>query len=246
MSSNRMRLDQLLVQQGLVESREKAQRLIHAGKVKVGGHPQTKPGHLFPSDVIPELEAPERFVSRGGEKLETAFAEFKLDVHGLVAVDVGASTGGFTDCLLQHGARKVYALDVGHGQLHWNLRNDPRVVVHEGINARLLEASLFDEKPSFAVVDVSFISLTLILPPLVEALARPAQLVTLIKPQFEAGREQVGKNGVVRDAAVHQQVIARIKKFGEETLGLRWRGLCESAIKGPAGNTEFLAWWGLD
>jgi 23S rRNA (cytidine1920-2'-O)/16S rRNA (cytidine1409-2'-O)-methyltransferase len=118
--------------------------------------------------------------------------------------------------------------------------------VHEGINARLLEASLFEEKPSFAVVDVSFISLTLILPPLVEALARPAQLVTLIKPQFEAGREQVGKNGVVRDAAVHQQVVARIKTYGEEKLGLRWRGLCESAIKGPAGNTEFLAWWGLD
>lgn len=238
-----MRLDQVLVQQALVESREKAQRLIRAGKVRVDGHPQTKPGHLFPADCDVEVEMPERFVSRGGEKLETAFREFNLTVEGVVAVDVGASTGGFTDCLLQHGARKVYALDVGHGQLHWKLRNDPRVVVHEGINARLLDPVMFDEKPSFAVVDVSFISLTLVLPPLVEALARPAQLITLIKPQFEAGRDQVGKNGVVREPSVHQQVIDKIRMFGETKLALAWCGVCESAIKGPAGNVEFLAWW---
>jgi 23S rRNA (cytidine1920-2'-O)/16S rRNA (cytidine1409-2'-O)-methyltransferase len=239
----RRRLDQLVLQQGLAESREKAQRLIRAGKVRMGGHPQTKPGHLYPQDTVFELEATERFVSRGGEKLETAFAAFALDVTGLVAADIGASTGGFTDCLLQHGARKVIAVDVGHGQLHWNLRNDPRVVVREGINARLLEPSLFPEPPAFAVVDVSFISLALILPPLVSVLARPAQLVTLIKPQFEAGREQVGKKGVVRDPAVHQEVIDRIRHFGETNVGLTWCGCVESAIKGPAGNIEFLAWW---
>lgn len=178
--------------------------------------------------------------------METAFRHFPLVVQDVVAADIGASTGGFTDCLLQHGARKVYAVDVGHGQLHWRLRNDPRVIVHEGINARLLEASLFDERPTFAVVDVSFISLALILPPLVGALARPAQLVTLIKPQFEAGRDQIGKNGVVRDPVVHQAVIERIRKIGEEIPGLTWRGVCESAIKGPAGNIEFLAWWTLN
>jgi len=239
----RIRLDQLVVQQNLAESREKAQRLIRAGLVRVGGHPQTKPGHLYPDDTILEIEAADRFVSRGGEKLETAFTQFPIDVTDLVAIDVGASTGGFTDCLLQHGAKKVYALDVGHGQLHWKLRNDPRVVVHEGINARRLDAEMFPDHPSFAVVDVSFISLTLILPALVSVLSTPAQLVTLIKPQFEAGREQVGKNGVVRDPAVHQEVVDRIKRFGEQELNLVCSGVCESAIKGPAGNIEFLAWW---
>jgi 23S rRNA (cytidine1920-2'-O)/16S rRNA (cytidine1409-2'-O)-methyltransferase len=243
---SRIRLDQLVVQQGHSESREKAQRLIRAGSVRIAGHPQTKPGHLFPEDTVVEMDAVERFVSRGGEKLETAFKAFPLDVRDVVAADVGASTGGFTDCLLQHGARKVYALDVGQGQLHWKLRNDPRVVVHEGINARFLGREIFSEPPDFAVVDVSFISLTLILPPLVEALAPAAQLVTLIKPQFEAGREQVGKNGVVRDSSVHREVIDRIKRFGETRLDLAWCGLVESALKGPAGNTEFLAWWKRD
>jgi 23S rRNA (cytidine1920-2'-O)/16S rRNA (cytidine1409-2'-O)-methyltransferase len=239
----RIRLDQLAVQQGLAESREKAQRLIRAGLVRVGGHPQTKPGHLYPDDTILETEAADRFVSRGGEKLETAFVHFPIDVTDRVAVDVGASTGGFTDCLLQHGAKKVYALDVGHGQLHWKLRNDPRVVVFEGINARRLDADMFPDHPTFAVVDVSFISLSLILPALISVLSTPAQLVTLIKPQFEAGREQVGKNGVVRDPAVHQEVVDRIKRFGEQELNLVCSGVCESAIKGPAGNIEFLAWW---
>lgn len=239
----RIRLDQLAVQQGLAESREKAQRLIRAGLVRVGGHPQTKPGHLYPDDTVLETETAERFVSRGGDKLETAFNQFHLDVTDAIAIDVGASTGGFTDCLLQHGAKKVYALDVGHGQLHWKLRNDPRVVVHEGINARRLEGAMFPDHPTFAVVDVSFISLTLILPALISVLSTPAQLVTLIKPQFEAGRDQVGRNGVVRDPAVHQEVIDRIKRFGEQELKLIWCGVCESAIKGPAGNIEFLAWW---
>jgi 23S rRNA (cytidine1920-2'-O)/16S rRNA (cytidine1409-2'-O)-methyltransferase len=239
----RIRLDQLVVQQGLAESREKAQRLIRTGAVRIGGHPQTKPGHLYPEDTVLETEAADRFVSRGGEKLETAFHHFPIDVTDAIAIDVGASTGGFTDCLLQHGAKKVYALDVGHGQLHWKLRNDPRVVVHEGINARFLDAAMFSDQPSFAVVDVSFISLTLILPSLISVLSTPAQLVTLIKPQFEAGREQVGKNGVVRDPAVHAEVVERIKHFGEKELNLICCGTCESAIKGPAGNVEFLAWW---
>jgi 23S rRNA (cytidine1920-2'-O)/16S rRNA (cytidine1409-2'-O)-methyltransferase len=237
------RLDQLMVQQGLAESREKAQRLIRSGVVRVGGHPQTKPGHLYPDDTELELEAGEKFVSRGGLKLETALDAFPIDVTGRIVVDVGASTGGFTDCLLQRGARKVYAIDVGHGQLHWKLRNDPRVVVHEGINARLLDASLFAEQPDFAVVDVSFISLTLVLPPLISVLSSPAEIVTLIKPQFEAGREQVAKNGVVRDPAIHREVVDRIKRFGEEQLTLVCLGVCESKIKGPAGNIEFLAWW---
>lgn len=245
MTTSRVRLDQLLVQCGGAESREKAQRLIRAGKIRVDGQVQTKPGHLFAPDVAIDVASPEKFVSRGGEKLETAFREFNLDASGVIAADIGASTGGFTDCLLQHGARKVYAVDVGHGQLHWNLRNDPRVVVRDGINARLLDPSLFDEKPSFAVIDVSFISLTLVLPPLVAALCRPAQIITLIKPQFEAGRADVGKNGVVRDPAIHKAVVERIRKFGEETLGLKWCGVCASAIKGPAGNIEFLAWWKL-
>lgn len=241
--TNKLRLDQLVVQQGLAESREKAQRMIRAGQIRVNGHPQTKPGHLYSEDTRAEAEAAERFVSRGGEKLETAFRAFRLDVQGKVAVDVGCSTGGFTDCLLQHGAAKVYAIDVGHGQLHWKLRQDPRVVVHEGINARMLDKALFQEPPDVAVVDVSFISLELILPSLVPVLASHARLVTLIKPQFEAGRGQVGKNGVVRDPAVHQAVINRIREFGETRLNLAWTGLVESALKGPAGNIEFLALW---
>lgn len=239
----RTRLDQLVVQQGFAESREKAQRLIRSGVVRVGGHPQNKPGHLYPDDTVLEVDAAEKYVSRGGLKLETALASFPINVKDVVAADIGASTGGFTDCLLQNGARKVYAIDVGHGQLHWRLRQDPRVIVHEGVNARLLDPAIFDEKPSFAVVDVSFISLTLILGPLVAAMASPAELVTLIKPQFEAGRDQVGKNGVVRDPAIHREVVERIKRFGEEQLNLLCSGVCESQIKGPAGNVEFLAWW---
>lgn len=239
----RIRLDQLVTQKGFSESREKAQRLIRSGAVRVGGHPQTKPGHLFPHDSEIEVTAKDKYVSRGGIKLETALKNFPINLKGVIAADIGASTGGFTDCMLQNGAAKVYAVDVGKGQIHWNLRNDPRVVVHDGFNARNLDASLFDEQPNFAVVDVSFISLKLILPPLVAVLSTPAELVTLIKPQFEAGRNEVGKNGVVRDPAVRQEVVDRIKRFGEEELNLLCSGVCESEIKGPAGNVEFLAWW---
>ena len=240
---NRMRLDQLLVEQGLAESREKAQRLIRAGEVRVNGHPQTKPGHEFDPDSEIAVKASMPFVGRGGQKLEEAFSVFGLDVKDRVCLDVGASTGGFTDCLLQHGAQKVYAIDVGAGQLHWQLRSDPRVVVMEKVNARYLKPEDFPERAEFAVVDVSFISLTKILPAVTALLQPCAELVTLIKPQFEAGREKVQRGGVVRDEAVRAEVVEAVKQFGTGTLGLQWMGVCTSPIKGPAGNVEFLAWW---
>ena len=240
---SRMRLDQMLVDRKLAESREKAQRLIRAGRVRVAGQMATKPGHDFPGDVEIVVSEGERFVSRGGEKLEAAFACFRLEVRGLVCLDVGASTGGFTDCLLQHGAAKVFAVDVGKGQLHWKLRQDPRVTVFDDVNARYMKPDLFPESPEFAVVDVAFISLTNILPAVKAVLRDGSHLVTLIKPQFEAGRELVGKGGVVRDPEIRRQVVEKIHIFGVETLSLEWLGSCESPIQGPAGNLEFLAWW---
>ena len=240
---SRMRLDQMLVDRKLAESREKAQRLIRAGRVRVAGQMATKPGHDFPGDVEIVVSEGERFVSRGGEKLEAAFACFRLEVRGLVCLDVGASTGGFTDCLLQPGAAKVFAVDVGKGQLHWKLRQDPRVTVFDDVNARYMKPDLFPESPEFAVVDVAFISLTNILPAVKAVLRDGSHLVTLIKPQFEAGRELVGKGGVVRDPEIRRQVVEKIHIFGVETLSLEWLGSCESPIQGPAGNLEFLAWW---
>ncbi|MFH0908241.1 MAG: TlyA family RNA methyltransferase [bacterium] len=238
-----IRLDLLLVQRGLAESREKAQRLIIGGHVRVAGQVHSKPGHTYPADADVSVDGPIRFVSRGGEKLEGALLHFNIDPTGLMCADVGASTGGFTDCLLQHGAARVYAIDVGQGQLHWKLRNDPRVIVMEGINARYLTAESLPEKAALAVIDASFISLTLLLPAVTQVLAGGARVISLIKPQFEAGREQVGKGGVVRDPAVHEDVIARVKESGERCAGLRWQGVCPSPLKGPAGNTEFLAYW---
>ncbi len=237
------RLDQQVVELGLVESREKAQRLIMAGRVQVNGRVELKPSHAVPPEAEVVLTEPERFVSRGGEKLEAAFGSFHLDVTGLVCIDVGASTGGFTDCLLQHGAARVYAVDVGKGQIHWKLRNDPRVVVMDEVNARHLDPKAFPEPPAFATADVSFISLTKVLPAVTHVLTGEAHLVTLIKPQFEAGREEVGKGGVVRDEAVRERVIVKVREFGETELGLTWLGVCTSPIKGPAGNVEFLAHW---
>ena len=237
------RLDVLLADRGLAESRERAQRLIVAGKVKVAGHPATKCGNKFDVGVVIDVEEPQRFVSRGGEKLEGAFLQFGLDVDGLICLDAGASTGGFTDCLLQHGAVKVYAVDVGRGQLHWKLRNDPRVVVMEKTNVRYLSSQSLPEKPAFAVIDVSFISLTKVMPAVISVLADGAGLVTLIKPQFEAGREQVEKGGVVRDPAVRASVVEEVTEFGQKQLGLKFVGVCESPLKGPAGNVEFLAYW---
>jgi 23S rRNA (cytidine1920-2'-O)/16S rRNA (cytidine1409-2'-O)-methyltransferase len=206
--------------------------------VKVDSKIVDKAGTIVkPKSVVDVLEKSE-FVSRGGEKLKFALDHFKPDVKGKVALDVGASTGGFTDCLLQYGARKVFAVDVGYGQIAWQLRNDPRVVVMERLNARELRRELFDETPEIATVDVSFISLTLVLPPITNVLAEQAHIVALIKPQFEAGREHVGKGGVVRDAAVHRQVIEKIETFAP-TVGLTSRGSIESPLLGPAGNKEF-------
>ena len=232
-----------MVERGLAESREKAQRLILAGSVQVDGQRADKAGRPCAPDAVVTVAQPPPFVSRGGGKLQAAFDRFPLEVRGLTCLDVGASTGGFTDCLLQHGAARVYAIDVGHGQLDWRLRNDSRVVVMDGVNARHLKPGDLPETGQFAVVDVSFISLTLILPPVTRLLVPGAHLVTLIKPQFEAGRDQVGKGGVVRDPAVRQAVVERVRAFGTAQLGLEWRDACDSPVIGPAGNIEVLAWW---
>lgn len=241
----KQRLDLLLTARGLAESREKAQRLIRAGQVRVNGQVATKPGTSFPEEVDLELEAPPRFVSRGGDKLEGAFEVWPdLDPAGCVCIDIGSSTGGFTDCLLQRGAEKVYAVDVGKGQLHWDLRNHPRVVVMEETNARHLEAAAFEPRPRFGVTDVSFISLTLILPAAARVLLPGSTFISLIKPQFEAGAKHLRK-GVVVDEAVRQDVVDRIRHFGEQDLGWTCHGITPSPLKGPAGNIEFLARWHL-
>ncbi len=238
----KIRLDELLVNRGIAESRTAAQRLVMEGKVRVKDHPSPKSGNKYSDDIEVELIAESRFVSRGGEKLEGAFKAFNLDVTGLKCLDVGASTGGFTDCLLQNGAEHVIALDVGIDQLHPRLRENPRVTVIEKFNARNLKASDLPYTPEFAVCDVSFISLKIILPPLAAVLAPGSGIVTLIKPQFEAGRGQVGKGGVVRDEAVRQEVISSIKSFGE-SIGLVWNGVAESPITGSKGNIEYTAYW---
>lgn len=237
------RLDRLLVDAGLADSREKAQRIIRTGRVRVNGQVQSKPGNQFDIDDKLEVEEPDRFVSRGGEKLLGALEAFPIELDSRVCLDIGSSTGGFTDCMLQHGASRVYAIDVGKGQLHWKLRNDERVVAMEGINARYLKADDITEQASFAASDLSFISLTKVLPAVTPLLEKGAEMVTLIKPQFEAGPEKVGKGGVVRDPEVHEEVVKRIHLFGVEELGLEWMGLETSPLKGPAGNIEFLAHW---
>jgi 23S rRNA (cytidine1920-2'-O)/16S rRNA (cytidine1409-2'-O)-methyltransferase len=239
----KIRLDQLLAQRGLAESREKAQRLIRAGRVRVDGQPALKPGHTFDEQCATELTATERFVGRGGKKLLGALETFHLTLTGAVCLDLGASTGGFTDCMLQFGAARVYAVDVGRGQLHWKLRKDPRVTVMEGVNARYLSPEEIPEPADFAGIDTSFISLTHILPPLKNLLRPGGRIVSLIKPQFEAGRRQVGRGGVVRDPDVHEAVIAKIRTFGTKELQFKWIDCCRSPIKGPAGNIEFLALW---
>ena len=240
---SRERLDILVVSRGLAESREKAQRLIRAGAVRVAGAVRTKPGEGVKSDVEIAVDPPQRFVSRGGEKLKEAFQRFSLRVEGRVCADLGASTGGFTDCLLQHGAARVYAVDVGRGQLHWKLRQDPRVIVMDDRNARHLRRADFPEPVRFVAIDVSFISLTKILPAAKDILEPGGEAVTLIKPQFEAGRTEVGRGGVVRDEAVRAAVVERVRAFGSAEVGLEWLGVCPSPIRGPAGNVEFLAHW---
>jgi len=238
--ADKERLDKLLVKRGLSESREKAQALIMAGLVYVNGQRVDKAG----TRVLLEAEIEVRgeacpYVSRGGLKLEHALKEFEVTVDGLVCADTGASTGGFTDCLLQHGAAKVYAIDVGHGQLHWRLRQDPRVVVMEGVNARYLKPEDLPEAVDLATIDVSFISLTKVLPAVVELVKPGGQIIALIKPQFEVGPREVGKGGVVRDPALHRRVVEKIKNFATG-LELTILGVTESPILGPAGNKEFL------
>jgi len=234
----RVRLDELLVRRGHAPSREKARALVLAGRVAVPGSPTAKPGQLVPDDVLLDVAGGEPYVSRGGIKLAHALDTFRVEPDGRVCADIGASTGGFTDCLLQRGARRVYAIDVGYGQLDWKLRTDPRVACMERTNARFLES--LPERPELVTIDASFISLRLLLPPAVRVATSTADLVALIKPQFEAGRERVGKGGVVRDPSVHCQVLTGFVEWAVEA-GLALQGLTASPIRGPAGNVEFFA-----
>ncbi|MFN8505528.1 TlyA family RNA methyltransferase [Kouleothrix sp.] len=271
MAKQKTRLDQLLVQRGLAETRSKAQALILAGSVRVGGAPHTKAGALVADDAEVELAESLPYASRGGYKLAHALEAFALSPAGLRALDVGASTGGFTSVLLQHGAARVYAVDVGYGLIDWRLRNDPRVRLVERTNIRYLEALPADDQPvsrqshsaggkiepgalapgllsdpplaDCATIDVSFISLRLVLPAVQRLVAAHAWVVALIKPQFEAGAEQVGKGGVVRDPAAHAAVLRGVLSFAAQ-IGMPPHGLARSPITGPAGNVEFLAWLG--
>ena len=241
MSAAKQRLDQLLVARGYFESREKAQRAIMAGTVNVGEQRADKPGTKVPEDAVISVKQAERYVGRGGLKMEAALANFAVNPIGQVCLDIGASTGGFTDCLLQHGAAKVYAIDVGHSQLDWKIRSDPRVVVREKLNARYLTRDDIPDPIEVCVIDVSFISLTLILPPAVALLSNGGVIVPLIKPQFELRKEDVGKGGVVRDPALHAQAVEKVRAFVSTLPGVAWTGVMESPILGGEGNKEFLA-----
>jgi len=237
----RVRLDQLLVRRGLVETRERAQSLILAGLVRVDGAPATRPAQSVEAEAGVALQnAGPEYVSRGALKLKKGLDTWAIDPSGMVALDIGASTGGFTDLLLRRGAVRVYAVDVGYGQLHYRLRSDPRVVVMERTNARLLTG--LPEPPDIAVVDVSFISLRLVLPPVFALLQSDAPVVALVKPQFEAGREHVHKGGVVRDPTVHRQVLTDLVTWSG-TQPWRMTEVVSSPLKGPAGNVEFLSRW---
>ncbi len=234
------RLDKILVDRGIVETRERARALIMAGQVVVDEHTVDKAGYMVRLDSEIRLKGdPMPFVSRGGLKLQKALDEFCVDVTDLVALDSGASTGGFTDCLLQRGARKVFAVDVGYGQLAWKLRQDERVVNMEKTNIRYLEPDLLDEVPDIAVIDVSFISLDKVLPNIIRLIKEDGVILALIKPQFEVGRGNVGKGGVVRDASKHQEVIDAVQVLAK-SLSLEVKGTIESPILGPKGNREFL------
>lgn len=236
---NKKRIDVYLVEQGLADSREKARALIMAGAVMLDGQRCDKPAALMGPDQEVLVRQTDEFVSRGGKKLQKAIESFGIDLTGMTCIDVGASTGGFTDCMLRNGAAYVYAIDVGYGQLAWRLRQDARVCVMERQNARYLEKYMFDKPVSFASIDVSFISLKLILPALQRVLTPPYTISALIKPQFEAGRDRVGKKGVVRDKAVHLDVIEDIIAFARQQ-GLVMCGLDFSPIRGPEGNIEYL------
>jgi 23S rRNA (cytidine1920-2'-O)/16S rRNA (cytidine1409-2'-O)-methyltransferase len=241
MPAAKQRLDQLLVARGFFESREKAQRAIMAGTVSIGEQLADKPGARVAEDVVLTVKAAEKYVGRGGLKMEAALANFGVDPQGAICLDIGASTGGFTDCLLQHGAAKVYAIDVGHSQLDWKIRSDLRVVVREKLNARYLTRDDIPDPIKVCVIDVSFISLTLILPPAVALLSNGGVIVPLIKPQFELRKEDVGRGGVVRDPALHEQAVEKIRGFVATLPGVAWTGVMESPILGGEGNKEFLA-----
>jgi 23S rRNA (cytidine1920-2'-O)/16S rRNA (cytidine1409-2'-O)-methyltransferase len=231
-----------MADRSLADSREKAQALIMAGEVLVDGQRAFKAGQLVSAEACIEVTAKLRYVGRGGLKLEGALQHFAIDAAGLIAADFGSSTGGFTDCLLQAGAARVHAIDVGTGQLDWRLRNDPRVVVHEGVNARYIDLTDLGEPVDLAVCDVSFISATLILPAMVRVLTTPSvsagKIIVLVKPQFEVGKGQVGKGGIVRDPALHQASCAKVRAAAEE-LGFETQ-IMESPITGAEGNKEFL------
>ncbi|HOQ68141.1 MAG TPA: TlyA family RNA methyltransferase [Candidatus Atribacteria bacterium] len=242
MKKEKIRLDELLVKNGLCDSREKAQRIIGSGKVKVEGLNQLlKPSTLVEKDVSVQIEEVPRFVSRGGEKLEKAINEFHINPQGLIFADIGASTGGFTDCLIQRGAAKVYAIDVGYGQLHEKIRCHPQVVVKEKINARYLTLETLGEKVDGVTIDVSFISLRLIFPSAASILKEDGLLIALIKPQFEASRQEV-KKGLVKEKKVHEQVLEEVLTQAQKG-GFSFQGLTFSPIRGAKGNIEFLGYW---
>ena len=234
----------MLVERGLAESRTKAQAMVMAGVVLVDEQRVDKPSHQFDTNSAIRIKGGDdptsRYVGRGGLKLEAALREFQIEVSGLTCLDVGASTGGFTDCLLQNGAKKVVAVDVGHNQIDWRLRNDPRVEVREGVNARYLKPEDFQEKFDLAVMDVSFISATKVLPAIVPALIEGGSIITLIKPQFEVGRGEVGGGGVVRDPAKRERVVEEVNEAAS-AFGLEVVKVMESPIQGAEGNIEFLA-----
>lgn len=238
------RVDLLLVERGLAGSRSVAQRLVMAGQVRANGQVVGKPSVTLPMEVLLEVDPGPRFVSRGGEKLEAALETFRLDVAGMVCADVGASTGGFTDCLLQHGAARVYAVDVGKGIIHWNLRREERVVIMEGINARFIEK--LPESVALLTMDVSFISLKVLFPVVRNWLLMPkGQVIALVKPQFEAGRKLAARaKGVIRDPEVHRQVLDDVLRFARDE-GYRVLDVIRSPVIGPKGNAEFLAWLDL-
>jgi 23S rRNA (cytidine1920-2'-O)/16S rRNA (cytidine1409-2'-O)-methyltransferase len=241
-SRDKIRLDQLLVQRGMAESREKAKAMIMAGEVDVDGLKADKSGHLYSStSSITLKKSPHSYLSRGGLKLEAALDHFLIDIKGLTLLDIGASTGGFTDCLLRRGALRVIAVDVGYGQIHWRLRKDPRVRILEKTNARHLTPKDIGEDVNGAVIDVSFISLKLVVPPISRLLLDNSFIVALIKPQFEAGKRRVGKGGVVRDPSVHSEVIASLGGFFKDQ-GWNVAGCIPSPILGPKGNREFLVY----
>lgn len=244
MAKAKFRADQLVYTAGLAQTQEQATRYIMAGLVRVviGDRctPVDKPGRLFLEETVFTVDTGERYVSRGGGKLETALETFELELAGVVALDAGASTGGFTDCLLQHGAAKVYAVDVGTAQLHEKLRADPRVVSMENVNLRHAEADLLPEPVDVVVADVSFISLTLVLPTCLKFLKPDGRVIALIKPQFELSPDKVGRGGVVREDAFRQEAIDKVVTFARESLGLTAKGIVPSKVKGPKGNQEYL------